>query len=132
MNLRGQRSVIYPALLWDSDGATLADRPALSGPLSQASLSQLSSTPLDVFVSWCHCCGRLKALRRVPVSSENQCIEAPSRERSFGKVVKGWANNISRCQALKLVGAAILSATLIPLFSRRSLAPAQSGYNWWG
>jgi hypothetical protein len=27
MNLTGQRSVIYPALLWDSDGATLVDRP---------------------------------------------------------------------------------------------------------
>ena len=25
MNLAGQSSVIYPALLWDSDGATLVD-----------------------------------------------------------------------------------------------------------
>src|SRR5829696_4388256 len=65
------------------------------------------------------------------VSAENQGTEAPSRERSFGKLTKGWANNtISRCQALKLVGAAILSATLVPLFPRRVLP--QLGYNWWG
>ena len=56
--------------------------------------------------------------------AENHCAEAPSRERSFGK--------LSRCRALKLVGAAILGATLVPLFSKRALAPAQSGYNWWG
>ena len=67
------------------------------------------------------------------MSAENQCTKAPSRERSFGKVAKGWAKNtISRCQALKLVGAAILSATLVPLFFRRALAPAQAGYNWRG
>jgi uncharacterized protein DUF4185 len=65
------------------------------------------------------------------VSAENQGTEAPSRERSFGKLTKGWANNtISRSQALKLVGAAILSATLVPLFPRRILP--QLGYNWWG
>lgn len=65
--------------------------------------------------------------------AEHQCAEAPSRERSFGKLIKGQAKNtISRCQALRLVGAAILGATLVPLFSRRALAPAQSGYNWWG
>jgi hypothetical protein len=67
------------------------------------------------------------------VSAENQCTKASSRERAFGKVAEGWAKNtISRCQALKLVGAAILSATLVPLFSRRALAPAQAGYNWRG
>jgi hypothetical protein len=65
------------------------------------------------------------------VSAENQCTEAPSRQRSFGKLTKGRANNtISRYQALKLMGAGILSAMLVPLFSRRALA--QSGYNWWG
>src|SRR5829696_5127169 len=64
------------------------------------------------------------------VSAENQGTEAPSRERSLGKLTKGRANNtISRCEALKLVGAAILSATLVPLFSGRALP--QSGYNWW-
>src|SRR5215207_7989352 len=41
-------------------------------------------------------------------------------------------NTISRSQALKLVGAAILGASLAPLFSRRALAPARSGYDWWG
>ena len=67
--------------------------------------------------------------------AENQCPEVPSPERSFGKLeqIKGRAKNtISRWQALKLVGAAILGATLLPLFSRRALAPAQSRYNWRG
>ena len=67
--------------------------------------------------------------------AENQCPEVPSRERSFGKLklIKGRAKNtISRCQALKLVGAAILGATLLPSISRRALAPAQSGYDWRG
>src|SRR5215210_4999299 len=74
-------------------------------------------------------------LRRAPVLAENQCPDAPSGERSFGKLeqIKGRAKNtISRCQALKLVGAAILGATLLPSISRRALAPAQSVYNWWG
>jgi hypothetical protein len=69
------------------------------------------------------------------VLAENQCPEVPSRERSFGKLklIKGRAKNtISRCQALKLVGAAILGATLLPSISRRALAPAQSGYDWRG
>jgi hypothetical protein len=41
-------------------------------------------------------------------------------------------NTISRSQALKLVGAAILGAPLVPLFSRRAFAPAQSYPDWAG
>ncbi len=41
-------------------------------------------------------------------------------------------NTISRARALKLGGAAILGASLAPLFSRRALAPARSAYDWWG
>ena len=73
----------------------------------------------------------MKGIEKVSVPAENQCTQAPSRERSFGKLAKRWTNNtVSRGQALKLMGAAVLSATLVPLFSRRALAP--SGYNWAG
>ena len=64
------------------------------------------------------------------MSAENRRTEAPSWERSSDKTTEGRANNaISRYQALKLVGATILSATLVPLFPRGTLPFAKSAYS---
>ena len=69
-------------------------------------------------------------MRRVLVTAASQCREALPWTHPFNNLVKGLTNNtVSRRHALKLVGAAILSAILAPLFPRRALT--QSVENRW-